>query len=233
MKIFLVILTLFSLELNAQVLYDNGSIVTSIGTGVDGQDESVLQFQGLGMFSISYSNEAHLGNRISDDFTVVGSDWEIGTITFYAFQTGATASTITDFNLQIWDGRPDLVGSQIVFGDQVTNRMTNTYDTNILRVRDDTTGTNDERQVAAIVVEVNLTLAAGTYWLDWSCEGSTSSGPYMPPLTIPGVKITGNALQTNNDGINWVDANDFGTVTQQGFPFVIEGLDILFVNGFE
>lgn len=239
MKIVIIVvmffLALFLTNSKAAVLYDNGPIVSSIGTGLGGLDESILQFQGLGMFSISYSNQAHLGNRIADDFTIGGTDWDIGTITFYAFQTGATASTITNLNLQIWDGSPDLPTSNVIFGDLLTNRMSSTFNTNILRVRDDTTGMNDERQVAGIVVDVNITLSAGTYWLDWSCGGSTASGPYAPPITITGQKITGNALQSNDDGVAWVDTLDFGTMTQQGFPFIIEdnSTDLIYSNGFE
>lgn len=218
----------------ADVLYENGPMVTHTGTGAGGLDESILQFTGLGMILRGFSNQSNLENRLADDFTITGEDWNIGTITFYAFQTGATASTITDINLQIWDGPPNNPNSNIVFGDMVTNRMNSTFNSNILRVTEADSGTNTERQIAASIVDVYITLPAGTYWLDWSQGGNGGPGPYAPPITITGLLTTGNALQSGDDGSNWEDALDFGTSTQQGFPFIIETVtDLIYANDFE
>jgi hypothetical protein len=65
-----------------------------------------------------------------------------------------------------------------------------------------------------------LQLTAGTYWLAWQTDGLLSSGPWAPPITIDGMATTGNALQYVS---SWGPANDSGTSTQQGFPFIIEG----------
>lgn len=219
---------------NAEILYENGPLVNSVGTGVGGLDESVLQFISLGMTSITFSNQAVFENRLADDFTITGNDWDIDTVTLYFSQTGVTASTISAVNLQIWNGEPGSLNSQVIFGDMTTNRMSSTFNSNILRVTDQTTGSNNDRQIAAAIVDIGITLSAGTYWLDWSAEVISGSGPYAIPITLSGQLTTGNARQTGDNGTVWYDANDFGTDTQQGFPFIIEGpSDLIFASGFE
>jgi uncharacterized repeat protein (TIGR01451 family) len=203
----------------ATVLFDNGPLITSVGTGVGGEDESVLENTTLGMTTLG---AGHTGAfRVADEFTITGDDWDITTITFFAYQTGATASTITEVNLQIWDGVPGAMGSSVIFGDDTTNRMSATSFSNILRVTEATTGTANNRQIAANIVDVNITLTAGTYWLDWQSNGSAGSGPWAPPVTITGQTVTGNAMQSNT-GV-WGPLNDGGTGTALGMPFIVEG----------
>ncbi|MCF6300161.1 MAG: hypothetical protein L3J52_03435 [Proteobacteria bacterium] len=207
----------------SDVLYDNGPLVNSPGTGAGGLDESVLQNVSLGMTTLGVAHQDTGAFRIADDFTVGGSGWDITTITFFAYQTGETASTINAINLQIWDGVPGDVGSTVVFGDDSTNVMSSTINSNILRVSEASTGTATDRQIAASFVDVNISLPAGTYWLDWQSGGSGGSGPWAPPITINGQTTTGNGLQSPDSGVTWPAAVDGGTDTQQGFPFIIEG----------
>jgi hypothetical protein len=54
-------------------------------------------------------------------------------------------------------------------------------------------------------------------------EGPSYSGPWVPPITILGQTMTGNALQWTSSGDSWALAVDTGTGTQQGVPFVVEG----------
>lgn len=205
------------------VLYDNGSMVNSPGTGVGGLDESVLQSVSLGMNTLGFGHQVSDSNRIADDFTVPAGGWDVTQIEFFAYQTGSTASTITVVNLQIWDGPPGQVGSNVIFGDGVTNIMSQTASADILRATEATTGTVTDRQVAVSVVDVNTTLTAGTYWLDWQVDGSGGSGPWAPPITISGNDTTGNGLQSLDGGVTYAPAEDSGTLTSQGFPFIIYG----------
>jgi hypothetical protein len=204
------------------VLYNNGPLINGVGTGAGGLDESILQNTSLGLNTLGLGHQALNDNRVADDFTITGNDWTINTITFYAYQTGAVASTITAVNLQIWDGVPGDPGSTVVFGDETTNIMSNSVNSNILRVTEATTGTATNRQIAASTVDVNIVLPAGTYWLDWQSDGSAASGPWAPPITIAGQAITGNGMQSVA-GV-WAPALDSGVnADPQGFPFVING----------
>jgi len=204
------------------VLYNNGPLISSVGTGVGGADESILENTTLGMTTLG---AGHTGAfRVADEFSVSGNGWDVTTITFFAYQTNETASTITAVNLQIWDGVPGAAGSNVIFGDEVTNVMSSTVFSNILRVTEGTAGTANNRQIAANTVDVNINLAPGTYWLDWQSDGSGGSGPWAPPITIAGQSVTGNSLQSNA-GV-WGGLLDGGTGTALGLPFIVEGTPV-------
>jgi hypothetical protein len=213
------------------ILYNNGPLITHPGAGPGGEDVSVLQDNSLGMSTLGFGHQVSAGFRVADDFTISTPFWDIQEITFYAYQTGETASTITAVNLRIWDGPPGQAGSTVVFGDDTTNRMTSTVFANILRATEQTApaGTNGtpfptNRQVAASTVAVNIRLPQGTYWLDWQSDGSGTSGPWAPPISILGQTTTGNAMQFVG---NWGDMLDGATNTPQGLPFVITGSSIV------
>ncbi|MBE2201341.1 MAG: immune inhibitor A [Anaerolinea sp.] len=203
------------------VLYDNGPLVTHPGGGAGGADDSRLQNSTLLMTTLGFGNQFAVGNRMADDFTVPAGGWTLDSVTFYAYQTGSTTvSTITGVYVQIWDGPPNDAGSSVVFGDLTTNRMTSTAWSNIYRTSETSIG-NTTRPIMANVADLGgLNLPAGTYWFDWTTDGSLASGPWAPPVTIIGQTITGNALQFTG---TWGPANDGGTLTQQDMPFVIEG----------
>ncbi|GAB4144779.1 MAG: hypothetical protein Fur0021_01620 [Candidatus Promineifilaceae bacterium] len=204
------------------VLYDNGPLVNCAGCGAGGADESVLQSTTLLMTTLGFGHQLINGNRIADDFTVDAAEgWNIDQITFFAYQTNSPTnpSPFTAVNYQIWDGPPNDPGSSVVFGDTVTNRLVSTTWANIYRVSETTQGTT-ARPVFANVASAGVTLPPGTYWLDWQTDGTLASGPWAPPITIDGQTTTGNALQYTG---TWGPANDGGTLTQQGFPFIIEG----------
>jgi len=203
-------------------LYDNGPLVNSPGTGAGGADESMLQNVSLGMGTYGFGHQSLYGYRVADDFTVTGGGWYVDTITFFAYQTGSgLVSTISAVNLQIWNGVPGAPGSVVVFGDTTTNRLVNTTWSGIYRVMETTSG-NTDRPIMANTVKVGVMLPPGTYWLDWQSDGTLSSGPWAPPVTINGQATTGNALQYLGA---WGAVLDNGTGTQQDFPFIIAGQD--------
>jgi hypothetical protein len=205
----------------AVLLYDNGPLVNSPGTGTGGANESVLQNSTLSMTTLGFGHQVSSGNRVADEFAVTdASGWDIDDIVFFAYQTGSgTTSTFTSVNLRIWNGRPGDLGSSIIFGDTTTDRLTSSAFSNIYRVSE--TLQDTQRPVMALTVDVNLQLAQGTYWLDWQADGSLASGPWAPPITIDGQATTGNGRQLVSG--SWGDALDGGTAAQQGFPFLING----------
>ena len=205
----------------AAILYDNGPLVTNAGGGAGGADASAVQTAVL-QSTYGFGHQVVNGNRVADDFTVPAGGWNISTITFYAYQTGSTTTTtINDVRLQIWDGVPGV--GNVVFGDTTTNRLAGSSWSNIYRVLD--TGLTDStRPIMADVVTVNTTLPAGTYWLDWMTGGTLASGPWAPPVTLPGqtAKPGANGMQSLA-GAAFAPAIDTGSGAVQDFPFVIEG----------
>lgn len=85
--------------------------------------------------------------------------------------------------------------------------------------------TNSERPIMHNVCNFSnddfVTLTAGTYWIDYSCEGYILSGPWQPYVTIWGEPITGNALHFGASG--WVPMTDENPDNTQGMPFKVYG----------
>jgi hypothetical protein len=207
---------------DANVLWDNGPLVTNPGAGFGGADVSLLQSISLAMNTLGFGHQYSLGYKAADDFIVNSpSGWDITGITFYAYQTGSTTnSTITGVYFAIYDGDPMQPGSTIVFGDFVTNRMTATGFSNIYRVTESDLLVNN-RPIMTNYCDVNLHLVPGTYWIVWSTDGSLASGPWAPPVTVLGQTATGNGLQHTTA---WGGAYDNVDITRpQGYPFIIYG----------
>jgi hypothetical protein len=204
------------------LLHDNGPFINSPGTGPDGTDQSILQNVTLGMNTLGAGIQFASGNHMADDF-VVEETWTVESFTFYGYQTNSpTTSTMTGGYLQIWDGDPT-AGGQIIWGDMTTNQMSSTAWTNSYRLSEGTPGTT--RPIMSITCATpELVLEPGTYWVEYTLNGSLASGPWAPPITINGQTVTGNAKQFLGASSTWVDFLDTGTDTPaQGLPFLIEG----------
>jgi len=202
------------------VLYDNGPLVTHPGGGFGGADASVLQTN-LSMSTYGVGHQVLSNYWVADDFTVPAGGWNIAGFGFYAYQTGSgITSTLTAVHLIIYDGVPGNGGTNIVFGDGTTNRLTSTSFTNIYRVLDNSM-LNTDRPIMLDDCKFNLNLAPGTYWIAWQTDGTlTFAGPWAPPVTILGQTTTGNGMQYTTA---WGGYYDTGSNTPQGFPFLVYG----------
>ena len=205
------------------VLWDNGPLITHSGIGFGGADISMLQDVSLGMSVYGFGHQHSLGYKVADDFVITNPDgWDITGITFFAYMTGSTTvSPITGVYFEIYDGDPMLPGSNVIFGDFVTNRLTNSGFANIYRVLQSGNLLSNTRPIMANYCAINLNLGSGTYWIVWNTDGSNSySGPWAPPVTILNQATTGNGLQYTTA---WGSLWDTGSSTWQGAPFVIYG----------
>jgi subtilisin-like proprotein convertase family protein len=206
------------------VLYNNGPFVTHPKGGAGGTDESQLQS------SLSMSAFGFTGNtasfRLSDGFTVpAGQTWTLNEVIVFAYQTGSTTtSSFTGLTLRIWDGPPNVVGSNVVFGDTSTNRLASSTFYGVYRTIETAAGDTQRPLMRLKATVGGLNLNAGTYWLDWTASGSIASGPFFPPITILGQSTTGDALQsTTAAGTAWNAVTDGGSLTAQGMPFLLVG----------
>jgi hypothetical protein len=201
------------------ILCDNGPLFN--GT-YGGSPISILQQGSLGLSTYGFNHSTGSSYRVADDFVIpVGQTWSIAAIVFYAYQTGSTTvSTFTDYRVQIWDGPPSSPGSTVLWGDLVTNRLTSSVWSGGYRVLD-VAQDGTTRPIMANTCTLTVPLSPGTYWLDWTCAGTLTSGPWCPPITITGVAATGNGMQYTT---TWAPALDTGTTrAPQGLSFVIEG----------
>ena len=203
-----------------EVLYDNGPFVTAVGVGSNGSDYSEVQVDlGLGATGQAVNINGPTEIALADDFVVDGT-WTISSFTFFAYQTGAgPPSTIIDVKVQIWDGNP-MEGGSVIWGDislaTGPNLLVSTEWTNCWRVK---TPYAETRPIMNVVANTaGLILESGTYWVQWTCAGSASSGPWAPYISILGQAETGNSIQKQS---GWNPNMDGGF--PQGIPFIIEG----------
>lgn len=210
------------LEPTDAVLYNNGPIVTNAGQGPGGSDVSLLENPPLTLLGTGNNQAGAI--YVADDFTISGNSWNITSMDFFGYQTNSTTtSTFTGVYVQIWNGQPGTAGATVVWGDRTTNRMSSTSWTNIYR---GSTLTNTARPVMKYVASTpGLTLTPGTYWVEFSATGTLTSGPWVPPITIAGTYITGNAIQEYLGVWSPVDGAG-GTANPQGVPFIINGIEI-------
>lgn len=208
------------------VLYDNGSVVNSPGTGYGGADESVLQDVSLGMGTYGFGHQVFYNYVIADQFDIpAGETWTLEGVTFFAYQTNSTTtSTITAVHFQLWDAMPP--GGNLLYGDLATNQMIATGFMNCYRVLESNMGgTTTNRPIMAndCAFTPALTLGTGTYYFAWQSDGTLSSGPWAPPIAIWNQGTTGDGLQSLDGGGSYTPVTDGGNLMPQGFPFIVSG----------
>ncbi|MCE1169506.1 MAG: carboxypeptidase-like regulatory domain-containing protein, partial [Sphingobacteriia bacterium] len=190
------------------ILWDNGTIINSPGTGAGGADESVIPSGGS---SYGFTMNQAGPYSVADDFTV-GTSWTVTSVTFQGYQTNSgTTSTFTGAYFRIYDGDPSS-GGTVIWGDLTTNLMTSTNFSGIYRVNAPGEGT--ARPVMNIICDgLNISLAPGTYWIEWATTGSVASGPWVPNTAA----AVGNSIQ--NTG-SWAGLVNPGAID---LPFIISG----------
>ncbi|MCC5786770.1 MAG: hypothetical protein JJU33_08735 [Phycisphaerales bacterium] len=206
----------------ANILWDNGSIVTHVGAGAGGNDVSMA---GTDVTSAgANARQQTTGNhfRIADDFVVSGT-WLIESITVQGYETNSATPTWTGASLNVWDGSPADAGSSIV----ASFSNPTVTDAGVYRVFNGAANlSNTARPVHNITFGLNdLQLGSGTYWIDWNVEGGASG--WAPPVMEanpgdPNAPTTpfGNALQLAADGWQLKSRDPEGTET----PFIVRGV---------
>ncbi len=191
----------------AGVICDNGTIVNSPGTGFNGADESILLYTYGWCFNYpSY--------RLADDFTLTDNN-VIHSVIFQGYQTNSTTtSTFTGLYFRIYDGEPGN-GGQVIWGDTINNRLTSSSFSNIYRVSQGSSGSISRPVMNLMCTNLNIPLAAGTYWIEWAAQGTLSSGPWAPCTK----DSTGNAIR--NDFVAWEPVVPTGTTNGRDFPFTL------------
>lgn len=206
---------------NAMV-YDNGPYFNVPGT----PNVSLLE-SSLGMNTLGAGAQFTAGNSVADDVVLTG-DFNITSMDVFAYQTGTAAPSITAIYVQVWDGDPSGGGANVIWGDLSTDVLEDAVSAETLRYSESSPGDTSRQLTRVTASTPGLTLTAGTYWIEWTFEGSGSSGPWAPPIVILGETTTGNAVQ-NQNGM-WVALEDGGTLTPQGLPFILYGTEILGVE---
>ncbi len=165
---------------------------------------------------------------IADDFTLT-AEYNITAIDLYGYQTGAPTApaSIQGVVIQVWDGDPSGAGV-VVAGDLVTDVLVGAAWSNTYRESDTSPGTG--RAIQLVSANVDFTLPAGTYWLDWQYIGDGAfSGPWQPPVVELDVVVPGNAFQSNGGVYGpWLDSG--ANLDPLDAPFQLYGTEVLGVD---
>lgn len=189
---------------------------------------SIVEDTSEGMATWGFAAHKVSGFSVAEDF-VLPMDFDITKIDVYSYQTGSTPPSITGIYMQVWDGDPSGGSASIVWGDLSTNILGNVEDTGIYRVLESDQSNTDRKIQKVTANTTGLSLTAGTYWVEYTLEGSGSSGPWAPAMAVLGETITGNAIQ--NSGGSWDALVDGTNDDPQGLPFQIYGIANLGNNG--
>ncbi|MCC5786769.1 MAG: hypothetical protein JJU33_08730 [Phycisphaerales bacterium] len=205
----------------ANVLWNNGPLVTDPGGMPDGSDASRIQ---SATGNTTLGGNANVGSfGRADNFTVGGPGWILDSVTAFGYETGSTTtSTMDGIFVQIWDANPTS-GGNIIFGDKSTNRFESTDWTGAYR--NSTNGpTGTTRPIMEVVGDLGgLVLAPGEYWIEVGLRTASGTTAWMPPVTIVDQGATGDALQfTVSSGV-WTDWVDGGSQNALGMPFILTG----------
>ncbi|MFN0131163.1 MAG: PEP-CTERM sorting domain-containing protein [Phycisphaerales bacterium] len=187
------------------LLWNNGPV--SDGTNGSGFPISTL-FPTHGTFG--FGAQIGANNGVAEDFTVGGPGWNVNKLTFFMYQTGATAFTFTGLDYQIVTNNADPIAWTSAVpsnGGLVAYRAQST------------TPDVTNRPIFALEVPVALSLSPGNYFMRWRASGSLASGPWQPPVAPYAI---GNATQSLAGGA-FGPAIDALSTQQAEFPFQIDG----------
>ncbi len=192
---------------NAGELYNNGPVVDATGKSVFAPDATTFGF----------GNQSASGNFVADDFNVAaGKSWNVSSLSFYGYQTGATGFTFTSATWSIVSGNDVNTGTVVASGTTaVSNGGLAGY-----RVTE-TTLTNKQRGIYQVDADIaDVKLGAGHYWLTWGLTGTNASGPWQPPTSDGRV---GNAAQAIGGSGNFLELAETGSGLSVELPFAVNG----------
>lgn len=167
-------------------LWDQSDLVNNPGGGTGAIAGANLSQLETGETTFGYGAQQVSNNVMADDFTVGSGGWVINKLTFWTYQTGATAPSITAVNWAIGS-----TATTSLTNTAVTATFENIYRTNL----GDTTSSNRRLQKVE-VTGLNIALGAGTYFVSYNFAGTLASGPWAPPLPTSNAVFGQNALQS-------------------------------------
>ncbi|HRZ22348.1 MAG TPA: hypothetical protein P5184_11810, partial [Bacteroidales bacterium] len=146
-----------------EMLFDNGPLVNSPGSGQGGADESVV-YDPLTLLAYPSSSPV----RTADNFTVDAAGWQIDSVSFFDIIPNAPVfpSYFSGYFVRIWDGMPGQNGSHVIWGDRTTNRLVSSTWSGIYRVGDENSGGTGLAIFRNTCSTSGLILGPGEYWIE-------------------------------------------------------------------
>ncbi len=173
-------------------------------------------------------------NFCADDFIIpAGQSWSITSIALFGYVTGYTGATPPPMRarIKIMNGAPNAGTPTVVFGDDTTDRFASAQDALMYRIFNSAypapgSAVGTTRKIWRVNTTTPVTLAPGTYWMQFQLEDAASVVTvWTPPVTTTGIRglPTDNALQNTATWAPLMDAGNPATAPDypQDLPFII------------
>lgn len=216
---------------NAQQIFTNGPISTGGTTTSNvaapaGYTWSELQTPNTTLGSSGYYiNAGTTDFALSDEFVVpTGQTWTISTVDVFGYQTGYSGTTIPidALRVRIWNGDPALTTSTVVFGNMTTSVLNITGSSEAFVYRTSSTvGTT--RKIWKFNADINTTLTAGTYWIEFQAHAINDGSLFFPPVTILNTLSNPNWNGKIRNATTWGNLADGGSANTLAVPFNLNG----------
>lgn len=217
--------------INAQQIFTNGPISTggtstSNATAPAGYTWSELQTPNTTLGSSGYYITAGTTDfALADEFVVpTGETWTISTVDFFGYQTGYAGTTIPidALRVRIWNGDPSLSTSAVVFGNMTASVLNNAGSSEAFVYRiSSTVGTT--RKIWKFNANINTTLTAGTYWIEFQVHAINDGALFVPPITILNTLSSSNWNGKIRNAATWGNLADGGSTNTLAIPFNLNG----------
>jgi hypothetical protein len=239
----------FTSQVLAVDLFTNGPLVTNPtgGTGgILGQPISQAEpYPTIPAGSLGFGSTISSNTAAADDFVIpAGKTWDLDSVTLYCFQTGQTTAVVTQVNINLWTAPPFSANSPPPIPDPLpvpvlaTALAVTPTSSQFVCHRESATSTSTTRYVYAYTVSLNGlpnggVLGPGTYWLQFSFQGSGTGNVFVPLVTPRTSTFNTNARLYNSvtgtgSERSWFEGRE-GFVSGSndgrpyGLPFILHG----------
>ncbi|MBX3357339.1 MAG: hypothetical protein KF745_02815 [Phycisphaeraceae bacterium] len=226
---------------SADVLWNNGSMVTRPGQGLGGADvsEASQSNNRVGINSFRVPSNGLQDAKVADDFTVPAGGWTVAGITGYAqmsssYSSPPSVSPITSVLFQLWSASPSDANDPGAVIASSTTILSNEW-SGVYRIRNGFSVTTSNLPVWAVTADFGgLTLAPGNYWVSFNFQGTSPTGgttgttPFVMAIDGTGapVNVDGNGREwtMTSEGTSGWSQTQLGTPVQGvEYPFIVSG----------
>ncbi|MBN8640370.1 MAG: T9SS type A sorting domain-containing protein [Flavobacteriales bacterium] len=196
-----------------------------------------------------YYADGSLNYALADDFIVPeGQVWSVTSFDFFCYEPIYSGSVppINQLKIRLYNSDPSLPSSTLISGDLTTNvyDAANSENAFIYRIFNATVPSpqqpNFSRKVFRVRGNLNATLPAGHYWVEFQVHATDNTEIFFPPVTVVGSRSVAGANSKINviasffpsDVLGWGTNTDIGIPNSApdvalALPFIVNGTSTL------
>lgn len=196
-----------------------------------------------------YYADGSLNYALADDFIVPeGQVWSVTSFDFFCYEPIYSGSVppINQLKIRLYNSDPSLPSSTPISGDLTTNvyDAANSENAFIYRIFNATVPSpqqpNFSRKVFRVRGNLNATLPAGHYWVEFQVHATDNTEIFFPPVTVVGSRSVAGANSKINviasffpsDVLGWGTNTDIGIPNSApdvalALPFIVNGTSTL------